>query len=73
MMFDPQVVSQGQETELSWWIEDATIATIDHNIGNVAIPTAEVIIFPAETTTYTLTAEGSNDSTTSCQATIVVE
>ncbi|MEE9337429.1 MAG: CotH kinase family protein [Methylococcaceae bacterium] len=73
MMFDPQVVGEGEETELSWWIEDATIATIDHNIGHVAIPTAEVTISPTETTTYTLSVEGSNSLTTSCQTTIVVE
>ncbi|MCK5831721.1 MAG: CotH kinase family protein [Methylococcales bacterium] len=72
MMFDPQVVRLGQETELSWWIDDATTATIDNNVGNVAIPTAEIIMVPTQTTTYTLTAEGSGGSTV-CQATVVVQ
>jgi peptidoglycan-associated lipoprotein len=54
---EPRTISQGQAATLSWSIANATDMSIDQGLGAVqANGTRQV--FPARTTTYTLTARG---------------
>ena len=69
---DPSVTA-GKEASLWWWVEDAVSATIDHNIGLIKkMPGGEVLIFPTQTQTYTLTATGKNGQKTICKKKIIV-
>lgn len=52
---DPGVINPGQSANLSWVVFGATMVRIDNGIGNVAL-SGHQIIFPEQTTTYTLTA-----------------
>ncbi len=52
-------ISQGSSTTLSWNISNASSAAIDTGVGSITIPTGTIVVSPAVTTTYTLTASSS--------------
>jgi hypothetical protein len=54
----PAAIQPGQSTTLSWTITNATGASISPNVGSVDPHTGSVSVSPAQTTTYTLTANG---------------
>ena len=70
---DPQVIRQGEGTALWWWSDEVTTASINQGVGSVNIPSDYKWLFPTETTTYTMTAQGENGAETTCNATVVVE
>ncbi len=70
---DPQKIKQGEGTALWWWTDKALAASIDNDIGFVTIPTDYSWIYPAETTTYTMTTLSENGTQTSCSTTVIVE
>ena len=62
---NPNILNDGERCTLSWIVTDAEEVTIDHGVGKVSLSGA-TLVSPAETTTYTLTAEnetGSNHAT----------
>jgi len=54
---NPNSISPGQSTTLTWNTSNATTVTIDHGIGTVAAA-GSIGVTPSDTTTYTLTASG---------------
>jgi len=67
---DPGSISPGGYTILSWDISGATSASIDQEIGNVAL-NGTMAIAPAKTTTYILTAQNAT-GTTNARARVLV-
>ena len=70
---DPQTIQAGEGTALWWWSDSALTANINQGIGFINLPTDFKWIYPEETTTYTVTATGADETTATCDATIVVE
>ena len=70
---DPQVIRRGEGTALWWWSDGVTTANINQGIGSVNLPSDYKWLSPTETTTYTMTAQDSNGTATTCKATVVVE
>ena len=70
---DPQTIQAGEGTALWWWSDSALTANINQGIGSINLPTDFKWIYPEETTTYTVTATGADETTATCDATIVVE
>jgi len=60
---DPQTITLGESSTLSWNVIDADTISIDPGIGSVE-PNGTSEVSPTETTTYTLTAEGPGGTTT---------
>ena len=60
---DPPSIEIGQTAYLSWTSTNATDVSISNGIGTVAA-TGRQAVSPTESTTYTLTANGPNGSTT---------
>ena len=60
---DPQTITMGESSALSWNVIDADIISIDPGIGSVG-PNGPYEVFPTETTTYTITAVGTGGTTT---------
>ena len=60
---EPSTIERGQSATLTWSISGATDMSIDHGIGAVQ-SRGQRQVFPAATTTYTLTAIGSGGSDT---------
>lgn len=58
---EPSVIQPGDSTVLSWTSTDADSVVIDHGIGEQPA-NGQVTVFPAATTTYTLTATGPGGS-----------
>jgi hypothetical protein len=67
---DSTNITEGVSATLSWTVTDASTVTIDQGIGSVAL-TGSISVSPIETTTYTLTATNSTDSSTSTVSIIV--
>ncbi|PNX48781.1 MAG: hypothetical protein BV459_01550, partial [Thermoplasmata archaeon M11B2D] len=67
---DPSVINPGQSANLSWVVFGAATVHIDNGIGNVAL-SGHQIIFPEQTTTYTLTAHNETQ-TRNATVTIIV-
>jgi hypothetical protein len=66
---NPSTITAGQATTLGWVaVTEADTLTIDNGVGQV---TAPVVVTPAATTTYTLTATGCGGTTT-YQTTVTV-
>ncbi|MFH7320184.1 fibronectin type III domain-containing protein [Desulfurivibrio sp. D14AmB] len=57
----PATISQGDTATLSWEAANAHTVSIDHGIGEVEI-TGSLLVSPAETTTYTISASGPGGS-----------
>jgi hypothetical protein len=55
----PGGINPGESAYLTWVVTGATSVTIDNGIGNVAL-SGNQMIWPTETTTYTLTASNAN-------------
>ncbi len=66
----PASLSSGQNATLTWSATNATSVQIDNGIGSVAM-SGSMTVSPKQTTTYTITATGSGE-TTSAQATVTV-
>ena len=54
---DQETININESATLSWFFTDATSVIIDNGIGEVS-QNGSIIISPAETTTYTITATG---------------
>ena len=54
---EPATIIQGQSVELTWTSRQATSASIDNSIGEVAV-NGSLTVTPTETTTYTITVTG---------------
>jgi len=67
---DPGVINPGQSANLSWVVFGAATVHIDNGVGNVAL-SGHQIIFPEQTTTYTLTAHNETQ-TRNATVTIIV-
>ena len=71
---DPQTIKRGEGTALWWWRSDeVTSASINNGIGSLSSTSNYNWIYPAETTTYTMTANGTGGTSTTCETTIIVE
>lgn len=73
---DMYTITEGDSVTLSWEVTEATAVTIDPGIGLVDL-TGFISVFPAATTTYTLTATNScgqllSPSTRTAMVTITV-
>ncbi len=71
--FDPQIIKTGEGTTLWWWSQNTTTGNINNSIGEITVPNDYKWIYPAETITYTMTANGDDDTRSSCQTTLIVE
>ncbi|MFZ0448383.1 MAG: hypothetical protein WAL98_04010, partial [Desulfatiglandaceae bacterium] len=60
---DPQTITLGESSTLTWNVIGADTINIDPGIGSVD-PSGSYEVFPTETTTYTLTAVGPGGTTT---------
>lgn len=60
---DPSAIELGQSSTLNWSTTHATKASIDQNIGEVAI-SGSASVSPTSSTTYTITASGQGGSVT---------
>lgn len=67
---EPSSIERGQSATLRWETQNVTEASIDNGVGTVP-PNGSRQVFPANTTTYTLTVKGPG-GTTSRTATIDV-
>jgi len=67
---DPTQIQPGNDSELSWEVNDADSVSISPGIGSVSASGTRSVS-PGATTTYTLTATNSN-GTVSAQATVTV-
>ena len=65
----PSSIFAGEEVTLNWEVENFTSLAIDQEVGVVPGPTGDVLVSPAVTTTYTLTA--TNDTTSSTAEVVV--
>jgi peptidoglycan-associated lipoprotein len=54
---EPRSIERGQSATLRWSVGNSTDISIDQNLGAVAANGTR-IVFPSQTTTYTLTAKG---------------
>ena len=66
----PGSITTGQSSTLIWSVSDATLVSIDQEIGDVALSGTRVVI-PSTTTTYTLTATNNADSVTATAQVVV--
>ncbi len=73
MGLDPQTIKNGEGTALWWWSDAVASASINNGIGSISTPSDYSWIYPKETTTYTMTAIGTDGTTTTCETTIIVE
>jgi hypothetical protein len=63
----PAQIQSGQQSTLTWTIENATSASISPAVGNVDARSGSVSVSPTQTTTYTLTATGPTGTLTAQQ------
>ena len=68
----PTSIQQGQHSTLRWSSTNATSATITPGIGTVSTSGSRRVS-PTQTTTYRITARGSDGQTASASATVTVE
>jgi hypothetical protein len=68
---NPATIQAGQQSTLTWVVNNATSVSISPNVGNVDPRTGSVSVSPGETTTYTLTATNANGSLTATQTVTV--
>ncbi len=70
---DPQTIKRGEGTALWWWSDAVVSGSINNGIGSLDSVSSYKWIYPTATTTYTMTANGEDGNTTTCEATIIVE
>ena len=68
---NPNTINQGASSTLSWNTTNCTSVSINQGIGNVSVDGTRTVT-PGVTTTYTLTATGSNGSSVTKTATVNV-
>ena len=68
----PSSITAGQSATLTWSTTNATSAQIDNGVGSVTVPSGTATVAPTQTTTYTITAMGSNNQQATAQATVTV-
>ena len=68
---NPAAIQPGQNSTLTWVVENATTVTINPGPGSVDAHSGSVSVTPAATTTYTLTATGTG-GTVNASVTVVV-
>jgi uncharacterized protein (TIGR03437 family) len=66
----PQTIQAGQSSTLQWASDNATTVQINQGIGTVTLDGSRVVS-PSQTTTYTITAQGSG-GVASATATVIV-
>jgi len=72
---DPETITLGSSSILSWSFTGATSASIDHDVGDLSAYalSKQVTVYPDETTIYTLTVTNSNgDDTATVTVTVTV-
>lgn len=69
----PPFIDSGQSVTLSWDTVRASSLFISPDVGVVAGPAGSVMVSPAETTTYTLTAVGESPPSAVAQITVGVD
>ena len=69
---NPSTIQGGQSTTLQWKISNATSATISPGPGSVNAQSGSLVVTPASTTTYTLTANSSSGQAVA-NVTVVVQ
>jgi hypothetical protein len=67
---NPSTTTSGGTVELSWDIYNASSVILDPGFGAVA-PTSSILVYPATTTTYTLTAQNAAGTTIATQTVTV--
>jgi len=60
---DPENIQIGESSTLTWTSTNAETVTIDQGIGDVEL-NGSILVSPAETTTYTITAQGPGGTAT---------
>lgn len=70
---NPQTITSGDSSTLSWTAANATAVAISPGIGSVDTDGGSMEVFPTSTTIYTITATASGGQTASAQATVTVE
>jgi len=68
---NPASIQSGQQSTLTWVVDNATSVSISPNVGNVDPRTGSVSVSPTQTTTYTLTATNANGSVNASQTVTV--
>jgi peptidoglycan-associated lipoprotein len=68
---EPTTVDKGQGSSLRWSVTNATGITIDQGIGQVS-PNGRRTVYPADTTTYTLSAADSQGGSTTATVTVTI-
>ncbi len=69
----PSLINSGQTVTLSWEVLRADSVSITPGVGTVANQSGSVVVSPAATTTYTLTAVGDSTTNTTAQITVGVD
>jgi peptidoglycan-associated lipoprotein len=68
---EPSSIDRGQSSTLRWTVANATDISLDQNLGGGLAANGTRQVFPANTTTYTLTARGAGgDATRSVTVTV---
>jgi peptidoglycan-associated lipoprotein len=68
---EPSTIDKGQGSSLRWSVANGTNITIDQGIGQVS-PNGRRTVYPADTTTYTLSAANSAGESTTATVTVTV-
>jgi peptidoglycan-associated lipoprotein len=68
---EPSTIDKGQGSSLRWSVTNATNLTIDQGIGQVS-PNGRRTVYPADTTTYTLSASNSQGESTTATVTVTI-
>jgi peptidoglycan-associated lipoprotein len=68
---EPSTIDKGQGSSLRWSVTNATNITIDQAIGQVS-PNGRRTVYPADTTTYTLSASNSQGESTTSTVTVTI-
>jgi YVTN family beta-propeller protein len=71
MSASPTSISAGQSSTLTWTSTGATSASINNNVGTVAVNGSRAVT-PSTTTTYIITVKNSANKTATAQATVTV-
>ena len=70
---DPDSITDGDKTKLTWTTWRTSSATIDQGIGTVSSSGGSKYVSPSETTTYTMTVQGYFWREATCDATVEVK
>jgi hypothetical protein len=68
----PTNITAGEAATINFQTENATSVSVTPNVGPVGT-SGSFVVNPTETTTYTLTASGPNNATSTCSVTVTVQ